>query len=432
MRRAHILPPTPRPHRTTLTGDAYHRTGGSYPAAAEGAVSRLHCDAGMAPSRPTCQRQTCLHSGATGDLRWNMNGCTTLSPCRDQPDHDRTCEGASQAANTPRNQCKGLTGEDCTICLDDEEMMSHSGAWRILLWFILILTLLAWPCIMFACAHHCCIKRHESRHLVPTDNAWMICGTLLSIAFLSLFVDLPVFWILFGTLMVVPFFLEGCYAYDGSEEYGARSTGVSRAAARGTASTVEQRREALHQEALRRARVAPMAPMVSVVAVEAPPPPMGMGNPLAEGEVVVSGTVVQATPYTGAEPTQPAVVCAATTTGAAAAFGGVSATFEVEDDPDLESPPLSLAAVAGGAMAPPSAARSSVSRAQQPTLTEFLGMHSLLQYETALKDLGAVGVADLREISVEELNEDCGMKVLEVKRMLRGLKADATTGGDAV
>ena len=75
---------------------------------------------------------------------------------------------------------------------------------------LLLVCIIGWPCIMFAFAHACCIKQRERHNLTPSDNAWMICGTLFSIGFLSLFVGIGILWLVFGTVMIIPFCMENC------------------------------------------------------------------------------------------------------------------------------------------------------------------------------------------------------------------------------
>ena len=364
-----------------------------------GQTSRLHCDDHNAPSRDGCQQQTCSR-GDDGQLSWDLGQCASLTPCSFRPGSSRCVATDSVPA-----ACVGLEGENCDVCLDDQRYAGGSIA----LQFLLILAIFGWPCIMFYCAHHLCIKRHEARNMVPSDNAWMICGTLFSVGFMALFCNLAFFWLVFGTLMVIPFFLEDCYLYDGNAEYG----------------LADRRRSARRPEPpVRRdppsgagRRVAPGDSAV----VEAVPVDddvaVASDNPLADAtEVVVAGTVVQATEYYDTQSTCP--------TGSVQ--GTVAATFEVEDDEQDADAELALprvhpvAEVGGGSSGDGDGDDDDVGL-RQSALTEFLAVHSLLQFETALRGLGAVCIDDLHEISSEELASECGMRVLEVKRLRRCL-----------
>ena len=60
------------------------------------------------------------------------------------------------------------------------------------------------------------------------------------------------------------------------------------------------------------------------------------------------------------------------------------------------------------------------------SLAQFLAAANLGQYLQALESFGATSVADLQDVSEEDLVQ-LGLKTLEVKRLLRSI-AEATSG----
>ena len=114
-------------------------------------------------------------------------------------------------APSPSDPCAGISDQYERQACDDEQGVIHvGGAAGYLIAFLLLVCIIGWPCIMFAFAHACCIKQRERHNLTPSDNAWMICGTLFSIGFLSLFVGIGILWLVFGTVMIIPFCMENC------------------------------------------------------------------------------------------------------------------------------------------------------------------------------------------------------------------------------
>ena len=63
---------------------------------------------------------------------------------------------------------------------------------------------------------------------------------------------------------------------------------------------------------------------------------------------------------------------------------------------------------------------TAVATAAPANVGQFLQQNNLSQFETALASLGAVDMADLRELQDDEL-AGAGLKVLEIKRLRRGL-----------
>ena len=178
---------------------------GRYSAAQVGHTSRLRCPDGSQPSNSRCRNQECRNEH--GQPQWYKYGCAEMAHC---------CAASAPAscmspAPNPSDPCAGISDPyEREACDDEEGVVRVGGAAGYLIAFLLLVCIIGWPCIMFAFAHACCIKQRERHNLTPSDNAWMICGTLFSIGFLSLFVGIGILWLVFGTVMIIPFCMENC------------------------------------------------------------------------------------------------------------------------------------------------------------------------------------------------------------------------------
>ena len=348
---------------------------GVYPAAAEGQTSRLQCIYNFGPISSGCQQLTCRRQ-RDGQLGWDLGECASLTPCSYQPGRkvNQTCVVDVVA------QCAGLDGDACDKCVDDAARASNSLAAQAAIVFVVF----AWPCVMFSCSHYLCIKRHAARSAgswVPSENAWMISASCFSIAFLALFIGNLYGWVVFGTLMVTPFWFKDCYISEEQRDDDDDFDGF--------------------EVSYSRRPVPPTTAAVSAESVAAAQVTESI-NPVSGSEiVVVAGTVLVEMTSHDAEDACPA--------------SSVQDTVAIEHgDDNSDDTPYS-----------PTHTRVSLAGSK---LTEFLTTHSLLQYEPVLREMGAVCVDDLRNITTEELADECGMKILEVKRLWRGLASSATGG----
>lgn len=233
--------------------------------------------------------------------------------------------------------------------------------------FVLIGIAMCFPCIVYGCAHSLCIdKRLKERQERPTSCAWTVCILLFVVAFCSTFLGLlGILWFILPFFMIIPFCCDSCYD-------------------------------------------APIAAPTTVIVHQAQ-------NPVAAAQPVIN--------ITNSQPQSPIVNTQAQPYGMQ------------QQPPMMQQQPMPVMAQAQPAAMPVMAqamavntapkgggASPSMAAAGPQSLSQFLLGLNLAQYDAQLREMGAVDVSDLVDVSEAEF-EEMGMKKLEIKRLIRTLAA---------
>lgn len=357
--------------------------------------------------------------------------------------------GPNAARQACDADCEDLEDDEAIqLCHDDCELQgAHASALVSLLVLLLLTILLFFPCIVFGFAHMCCIRDQRKDGRQPVPQAWTICTSLFVTALLcTWFPVISILWLILPFFMVAPFCMDQCYEDIGEGTPGYRAEAVRRShrdAAR--RDTTRVHRDVVATSAMNAVTVQAVpvqaTPVMAQAVVATPLPVVAQAsasplpaasagsrtsNPLSIGNARIAPGGPSASVGSAAQPVM-ASAMPATATATATAAVGVAATFEVEDDdfavddPE-ESSSSSATFSTQWAAAPPGPGGGGASPHSTTGLGQFLAANDLEKFEGALRSLGAVDVADLQELEEADMTE-LGMKMLEIKRMRRGLAA---------
>ena len=241
-----------------------------------------------------------------------------------------------------------------------------------------------------------CLSSNQAQKREPKSVAWLFSCTVFCLAFFFTWItisplSIPI-WFVFGIVMIIPFMMEGCYDQH-------QMTVVTQ-----TQTVVQQ--------------VVPQQPAININMTQ-PAQPMIMTSSQAMAQPAYApqpGVIDQSVPAY-AQQQQPVV----------AAAQPVAVTAQAQPVAAVENPLASAPVMAAAVQPLPEPEGKGAGGPGATSLAEFLAAANLGQYLQALEAFGASSVADLQDVSEEDLVQ-LGLKTLEVKRLLRSI-AEATSSG---
>ena len=255
-----------------------------------------------------------------------------------------------------------------------------------------------------------CLSSNQAQKREPKSVAWLFSCTVFCLAFFFTWItisplSIPI-WFVFGIVMIIPFMMEGCYDQHQMTVVTQQTTVVQQVVPQQPAININMAQQ-------------PAQPiiMTSSQAATMQQQHMAMAQPAYAQPQPQPGVIDQSVPAYAQQQQQPVV----------AAAQPVAVTAQAQPVAAVENPLASAPVMAAAVQPLPEPEGKGAGGPGATSLAEFLAAANLGQYQQALEAFGASSVADLQDVSEEDLVQ-LGLKTLEVKRLLRSI-AEATSSG---